>query len=182
MRRVAALLLSLLAYGADGFAVTSLRHRPTLSHTHAIAQSSRCTNMATDKEGGSVGFITERAPGLVVCGAIGAFAEATARKTPGLSPLLWATAFGIAIGNTLRAFDPSMKRMEPALVGMKFAKQRLLRAGIILYGAKITFGKILGIGLPGLLTSKLGLMDLAAGAASTATLRRRRRGAQPRLS
>ena len=152
MRRVAALLLSLLAYGANGFAVTSLRHRPTLSHTHAIAQSSRCTNMATDKEGGSVGFITERAPGLVVCGAIGAFAEATARKTPGLSPLLWATAFGIAIGNTLRAFDPSMKRMEPALVGMKFAKQRLLRAGIILYGAKITFGKILGIGLPGLLT------------------------------
>ena len=35
---------------------------------------------------------------------------------------------------------------------MSFAKRRLLRAGIILYGAKVTFGAILGIGLPGLFT------------------------------
>ena len=42
--------------------------------------------------------------------------------------------------------------MEPTNVGMAFAKKRLLRAGIILYGAKVTFGAILGIGLPGLLT------------------------------
>ena len=42
--------------------------------------------------------------------------------------------------------------MAPTEMGMAFAKRRLLRAGIILYGAKITFAKILGIGLPGLLT------------------------------
>ena len=69
-----------------------------------------------------------------------------------LSPLLYATAFGIAIGNTLRLFDPEMKAMAPTNVGMAFAKRRMLRAGIILYGAKVTFGKILGIGLAGLLT------------------------------
>ena len=42
--------------------------------------------------------------------------------------------------------------MAPTAVGMSFAKRRLLRAGIILYGAKVTFAKILGIGLAGLLT------------------------------
>eukprot|EP00961_Rhodomonas_salina_P220131 2976101-Rhodomonas_salina.1 len=42
--------------------------------------------------------------------------------------------------------------MALTAVGMSFAKRRLLRAGIILYGAKITFAKILGIGLAGLLT------------------------------
>ena len=55
-----------------------------------------------------------------------------------LSPLLYATAFGIAIGNTLRLIDPEMKAMAPTTVGMSFAKRRLLRAGIILYGAKVT--------------------------------------------
>jgi len=31
-----------------------------------------------------------------------------------------------------------MKSMAPTAVGMSFAKRRLLRAGIILYGAKVT--------------------------------------------
>jgi len=69
-----------------------------------------------------------------------------------LSPLLYATAFGIALGNGLRLVDPEMTSMQATQAGMSFAKRRLLRAGIILYGAKITFAKILGIGLPGLLT------------------------------
>ena len=98
------------------------------------------------------GFVADRAPGLVVCGTIGFAAEALAKRTAGLSPLLWATIFGIAIGNTYRSVDPTMKQMKGTETGMKFAKQRLLRAGIILYGAKITFGKIFGIGLAGLLT------------------------------
>jgi len=100
-----------------------------------------------------VGFAKDRAAGLAVAGTIGFVAELTASRIPvALSPLLYATAFGITIGNVLRIFDPQMKQLKGTEVGMKFAKQRLLRAGIILYGAKITFSKILGIGLPGLLT------------------------------
>lgn len=109
------------------------------------------------------GFVTDRAPGLLVCAAIGAVAEATATRMPiSLSPLLYATAFGIAIGNTMRLFDPELKSMQRAEIGMTFAKRRMLRAGIILYGAKVTFGKILGIGLPGLLTDLYAVISTLA--------------------
>ena len=53
-----------------------------------------------------------------------------------------ATKYGTAIAT----------QVAPAADGLSFAKRRLLRAGIILYGAKVTFAKILGIGLAGLLT------------------------------
>ncbi len=100
-----------------------------------------------------VGFVKDRAAGVAVAGTIGYCGEYMASRVPiSLSPLLYATAFGIILGNTLRLFDPQMSRMKPTAVGMQFAKRRLLRAGIILYGAKVTFAKILGIGLPGLLT------------------------------
>ena len=100
-----------------------------------------------------VGFASDRAAGLAVAGGLGFVAEKVASRVPiSLSPLLYATTFGIAIGNTLRLIDPEMKAMAPTAIGMSFAKRRLLRAGIILYGAKVTFASILGIGLPGLLT------------------------------
>lgn len=99
------------------------------------------------------GFVKDRAAGLAFAGSIGFFAELVATRVPiSLSPLLYATLLGITIGNVLRLFDPELRRMRPTVAGMTFAKKRLLRAGIILYGAKITFAKILGIGLPGLLT------------------------------
>ena len=99
------------------------------------------------------GFFKDRAAGFSVAAAIGFAGERVASRVPiALSPLLYATAFGIAIGNLLRLADPEMKALEPAAEGLSFAKRRLLRAGIILYGAKVTFAKILGIGLPGLLT------------------------------
>jgi uncharacterized integral membrane protein (TIGR00698 family) len=99
------------------------------------------------------GFARDRAAGLAVAGTIGFAAEKIAPLAPiSLSPLLYATAIGIGIGNTLRLVDPEMKAMATTEIGMSFAKRRLLRAGIILYGAKITFAKILAIGLPGLLT------------------------------
>ena len=83
------------------------------------------------------GFARDRAAGLAVVGTLGFVAEATASRVPiALSPLLYATAFGIVIGNVLRLFDPEMKKMEATNVGMAFAKRRLLRAGIILYGAR----------------------------------------------
>ena len=99
------------------------------------------------------GFVKDRAAGLALAGGIGFVAEATASSVAvSLSPLLYATAFGIALGNVVRLWDPEMKSLAPTAVGMQFAKKRMLRAGIILYGAKVTFGKLLGIGLPGLLT------------------------------
>ena len=71
----------------------------------------------------AVGFVKDRAAGVAVVGSIGFVAEATARTLPiSLSPL------------------------KPAEMGMVFAKKRLLRAGIILYDAKISFDKILAIG------------------------------------
>ena len=92
------------------------------------------------------GFTKDRAAGLAVAGTIGFAAERAAGAVPiSLSPLLYATAFGIVLGNSLRLVDPTMKRMAPTEIGMAFAKRRLLRAGIILYGAKVTFGAILGI-------------------------------------
>jgi len=100
----------------------------------------------------AAGFVRDRAVGLALAGSIGFAGECLAKSVSvSLSPLLYATAIGIAIGNVLRIFDPSLTRLAPAAAGMTFAKKRLLRAGIILYGAKITFAKILGIGLPGLL-------------------------------
>ena len=111
------------------------------------------TSGGTNSASATIGFFRERGAGLVVAAGIGFVAEFTASRMPiSLSPLLYATAFGILLSNTLRLFDPEMKVMAPTTAGMTFAKKRLLRAGIILYGAKVTFAKILGIGLPGLLT------------------------------
>ena len=98
-------------------------------------------------------FAKDRAAGVAVAGTIGFAAERAARAAPiSLSPLLYATAFGMAIGNTLRVADPKMERIAPAAAGIAFAKRPLLLAGIILYGAKVTFGAILGIGTAGMLT------------------------------
>ena len=86
----------------------------------------------------AAGFVKDRAAGLAVAGSLGFAAELAAKRlTNGaISPLLNATAFGIVIGNVLRINDPELKSLSSTAVGMKFAKQRLLRAGIILYGAK----------------------------------------------
>lgn len=96
-----------------------------------------------------IGFVG----GVVFVGIIGFCGDYLAKHVPiQLSALLYATGIGIVIGNVTRVFDPEMTAMKPMAVGMTFAKQRLLRVGIILYGAKITFNKILSIGLAGLIT------------------------------
>ncbi len=45
---------------------------------------------------------------------------------------------------------------------MRFSKARLLRAGIILYGAKLTFEKIVGIGAAGLLADAYSVVSTLA--------------------
>ena len=98
---------------------------PTCFHTPCTRPSVQTvmqTVMASSRSA-AVGFVKDRAAGVAVVGSIGFVAEATARTLPiSLSPL------------------------KPAEMGMVFAKKRLLRAGIILYDAKISFDKILAIG------------------------------------
>jgi uncharacterized integral membrane protein (TIGR00698 family) len=97
--------------------------------------------------------LKDHAPGVAVAGAIGLLGEWLSSHIPvSFSPLLYATMIGIVLGNVLRMGDPEMKRMAPTAAGTAFVKRYLLRAGIILYGSKITFAKILGIGWAGLFT------------------------------
>ena len=162
------------------FASTSLAFRalmPTRIPVHTLlarpkmpvsrARSCRSAAVAASNEAEPVasmlGFVKDRAAGLALAGSLGFLGEHVAKIVPiSLSPLLYATAFGIVLGNGLRLFDPEMSRMKPAQTGMIFAKKRLLRAGIILYGAKVTFAKILEIGVAGLLTDLYAVISTLA--------------------
>ena len=87
-------------------------------------------------------------PGLLLAAAVAVAATALARvgwlQSHGLSALTLAIALGLAAGNLLPA---------PALAasadGLNLAKQRLLRAGIVLYGLRLTFQDIGHVGLAG---------------------------------
>ena len=87
-------------------------------------------------------------PGLLLAIAVAAAASAVARvgwlQAHGISTLTLAIAMGLVAGNLLPA---------PALAvsadGLNLAKQRLLRAGIVLYGLRLTFQDIGHVGLAG---------------------------------
>ena len=68
----------------------------------------------------------------------------------GLSALTIAIALGIVIGNTVY---PHISHACGAGVGI--AKQQLLRTGIVLYGLRITFQQIAGVGVTAILTDLL---------------------------
>ena len=92
--------------------------------------------------------------GLALAGLIAAAGIAIA-KTPavshlGISALTLAIVLGIALGNTM------FPRIAPfSAGGVDFAKARLLRLGIILYGFHITFQDIAQIGWAGVLIDVL---------------------------
>lgn len=65
-------------------------------------------------------------------------------KTTGLSALTLAIVLGIALGNT--AFPAIAPRTG---TGVDYAKGMLLRAGIVLYGFRVTFQDVMGVGLAG---------------------------------
>jgi uncharacterized integral membrane protein (TIGR00698 family) len=87
-------------------------------------------------------------PGLLLAAAVAAAATSLAHfewlRSHGLSALTLAIVMGLVAGNLLPA---------PALVasagGLNLAKQRLLRAGIVLYGLRLTFQDIGHVGLTG---------------------------------
>lgn len=102
-------------------------------------------------------------PGLALAGAI-AFAALRLGALPwfqdrGLSALTLAIVIGMLIGNTV--YPRLQARVDE---GIAFSKTTLLRAGIVLYGIRLTFADVASIGLPGLLVDALMLGSTYLGA------------------
>ncbi|GAB3465325.1 YeiH family protein [Massilia terrae] len=94
------------------------------------------------------------AAGLALAGAIAAAgiwgADLAPVKHLGISALTLAIVLGIALGNTV------FPRIAPfSGEGVEFAKAKLLRLGIILFGFRITFQDIFQIGWAGILIDVL---------------------------
>ncbi|HVI58028.1 MAG TPA: YeiH family protein [Luteimonas sp.] len=89
-------------------------------------------------------------PGLALAAALAAAGMLLARlpslQALGLGALTLAIVLGIAVGNTV---FPALAARSGA--GVDFAKGMLLRAGIVLYGLRVTFQDIAGVGIHGLL-------------------------------
>ncbi len=89
------------------------------------------------------------APGLALAVAIGAAGSVLAQQPAfahaQVSPLTIALVLGMGIGNVFGGRMPA--GLSPGIV---LAQQKLLRLGIVLYGLRITFQQIAGIGLHGL--------------------------------
>ncbi|MBG6624171.1 YeiH family protein [Pseudomonas aeruginosa] len=93
-------------------------------------------------------------PGLLLSAALAGVAILLGRSQwlqhNGISALTLAIVLGIVVGNTLY---PRIAAGRAAGVGV--SKQILLRAGIILYGLRLTFQDIAGVGLHGVLLDAL---------------------------
>lgn len=89
-------------------------------------------------------------PGLAVALALGLAALALSQLPQlerwQLSALTVAIVLGMLMGNLAR---PAM--LSPLSVGMHFSQRHLLRAGVVLYGLRLSFQDVAAIGLPGLL-------------------------------
>ena len=89
-----------------------------------------------------------RGPGIALTGALAALAIELGKlswlQANGISALTLAIVLGMLIGNTV------YPRLASASAdGVIFSKQTLLRAGIILYGLRLTFQDIAGVGISG---------------------------------
>lgn len=89
-------------------------------------------------------------PGLLLCAALAAAAVALGRQpwlaSHGFSALVVAIVLGMAVGNAVP--DAWLARGGP---GIALAKQTLLRAGIVLYGLRLTLQDIGQVGASGVL-------------------------------
>ncbi len=98
--------------------------------------------------------IARAAPGLALSSAIAVGALWLARQPwftrHGLGALTLAIVAGLLLGNTLY---PRLAR--PCGPGVALAKQQLLRAGIVLYGLRLTFQDIAQVGWSGVATDAL---------------------------
>lgn len=93
-------------------------------------------------------------PGLLISGALAAFAMALGRigwlQDHGFSALTLAIVLGMLVGNTVY---PRVASMSGA--GVNFSKQNLLRLGVVLYGLRLTVQDIGHVGLAGVATDAL---------------------------
>lgn len=93
-------------------------------------------------------------PGLLLSGAVAAaaigLAEWPALAERGFSALSLAIVLGLIVGNTIYP-----RLASPCQAGVGLAKQRLLRAGIVLYGLRLTFQDIGQLGLAGVVIDAL---------------------------
>ena len=87
-------------------------------------------------------------PGLILAAVLAVASNRLAPLTS-FSPFLWASLIGMLVGNLWRVISPSSK--EQLNIGVSFAKTRLLRVGIVLYGAKLTVQKLALTGVAGIL-------------------------------
>ncbi|MFC3337857.1 YeiH family protein [Paracandidimonas soli] len=87
-------------------------------------------------------------PGLLLAGAFALVSMLLSRfpwfQSHGLSTLTVAIVLGMLLGNTLYP-----RFAAPTLPGVAFSKQRLLRLGIVLFGLRLTFQDVAGVGLAG---------------------------------
>jgi uncharacterized integral membrane protein (TIGR00698 family) len=88
------------------------------------------------------------APGIALTGALAAlaieFGKVAWLQANGISALTLAIVLGILAGNTLYPYIATA-----TADGVVFSKQTLLRAGIILYGLRLTFQDIASVGVSG---------------------------------
>ena len=99
----------------------------------------------------SAGIVTLFSPlaGLMLCGLLAAVSMQLERLSwlaaHGIGALTIAIMLGIAVGNLI-----SQRVMRGASSGVLMSKQHLLRTGIVLYGLRITFHDISGVGIAGI--------------------------------
>ncbi|WP_284337920.1 YeiH family protein [Comamonas sp. NoAH] len=107
-------------------------------------------------------WLRRTAPGLLLCAAVAWLAMHLSQKPwfagYGMGPLTLAIVLGLLIGNTVY---PRMAATTTP--GVQLSKQQLLRAGIVMYGLRLTFQDIAQMGWGGvaldalMLTSTFGL-------------------------
>jgi uncharacterized integral membrane protein (TIGR00698 family) len=90
-----------------------------------------------------------RAPGIALAGLVAALAVALAQspwlRSHGISALTLAIVFGIVVGNL-----PWPRLTRRTAAGVDYSRQRLLRAGIVLYGLRLSFHDIGHVGFAGI--------------------------------
>lgn len=97
-------------------------------------------------------FIPGLALSAVITGAAVWAGSVPAIAGAGFSALTLAILFGMVIGNTVYP-----KLWQSCDGGVIFAKQHLLRLGIILYGFRLTFSQIADVGISGIIIDALTL-------------------------
>jgi len=100
-------------------------------------------------------------PGLLLAGLLAFLAQEIAGvgwlQAHGISVLTLAIVLGIATGNTLYPYVAASSAK-----GIAFSKQYLLRAGIVLYGLRLTFTDIAHVGVGGVLVDAIVLSSTFA--------------------